>query len=362
MIEVNLLWLRPGRVGGTETYSTQLLEAIASADRSIPPIRLVVTREVAQAHAGLIDRFEHRLVDGPGGRWGRVFRERRSFGGADVRAEHHLGGTVAGAKPTQRCVTIYDVQALDLPENFDPLKRRFLRHALPRAVSRSQIVCVMTRWVGDRLAERLGTDPEQCRVVPPAFGEPVEPRDVEQPPLDRPYLLFPAVTWPHKRHHMAIRLMERIADRELNLVLTGGEGPAHGDVMAAIDASSARDRVTHLGRVSAARLERLYRSAEALVMPSMYEGFGQPAIEAMQRGCPVISSGHAALPEVVGEGGMVVGDDIDEWVAAIERARGSERDQLIARGRARAAEFTPAAAAAAQLGVYDELIGIADAG
>ena len=362
LVEVNLLWLRPGLVGGTETYATELLAALADDENAAHRLRLVVTTEFLAAYPLLGERFEYRVGDGRGGRVGRVLRERRSFGLAEVAAEHHLGSTVAAAGAARRCVTIYDLQALDLPGYFHPAKRRFLRHALPRAVERSELVCVMSRWVADRLIDVLGVEPSRCRVVPPAFPDSGDSDVGLAASRERPFLLYPAVTWPHKRHHLVIRVIERLADHDLDLVLTGGPGPAHAEVMAAIEASRARDRISHLGRVNAAELDRLYRSAQALVMPSEYEGFGQPVIEAMLRGCPVVSSGHGALGEVVGQGGLVVGDDIDDWVAAIGRVRGPDRSTLVERGRTRAADFTPVAAARAQAAVYAELTGPSPSG
>src|SRR5205823_2212382 len=107
-----------------------------------------------------------------------------------------------------------------------------------------------------------------------------------------PFLLYPANWWPHKNHE---RLLEAFAavrrERpEVRLVLTGSDHPG-----------GLPQGVSSLGRVSDERLADLYRSAAALVFPSLYEGFGLPPLEALACGCPVAVSRAGALPEVCGD-------------------------------------------------------------
>src|SRR5439155_615325 len=105
----------------------------------------------------------------------------------------------------------------------------------------------------------------------------------------------------------------------------------------AIAAAEARDQIEILGDVSDADLDRLYRSAIAVVLPSTYEGFGFTSLEAMSRGCPVLASDIAALREVSGSGAELLrlGDE-DAWAAAIRRVVSDEgfRAELRARDEA----------------------------
>src|SRR5207302_5019140 len=111
----------------------------------------------------------------------------------------------------------------------------------------------------------------------------------------QPFLLYPANPWPHKNHarlYEALALVRR--DRpELRLVLTGS---GH--------AAELPDGVESRGRVSFDELVTLYRTASALVFPSLYEGFGLPPLAATACGCPVAASAATSLPEVCGDAGQ----------------------------------------------------------
>jgi glycosyltransferase involved in cell wall biosynthesis len=139
------------------------------------------------------------------------------------------------------------------------------------------------------------------------------------------------------------------------LVLTGradGETPAVAERARALGVA---ERVHQLGRVPESELDALYRSATAMVFPSVYEGFGLPLLEAMARGCPVIATDAAAIPEVVGDAGLVVAPASPDALArAIERVLTEDglRADLAARGRSRSAEFGWRAAGLSLLDAY----------
>jgi glycosyltransferase involved in cell wall biosynthesis len=137
--------------------------------------------------------------------------------------------------------------------------------------------------------------------------------------------------------------------------LTGASGSAEGAVKSAIEGLGLSNKVRRLGRVPAEQLDALFRDAVALVYPSTYEGFGLPLAEAMATGCPVIASDRTALPEVVGDAGILLDpDDVDGWANAMLRLLGdqSRRAELIASGRERARSLSPEEAARRQVDVY----------
>ncbi|MCP4222023.1 MAG: glycosyltransferase family 4 protein, partial [Actinomycetia bacterium] len=132
------------------------------------------------------------------------------------------------------------------------------------------------------------------------------------------YLLLPGIAYAHKRHRDLLLALDRLRDRfdDLSVVLTGTPGP-ESEALAAQAAELGLDHRVHvLGRIPEEELDNLYRSAAALVFPSEYEGFGNPVVEAMARGCPVITTDATALPEVVGDAGLTVPVGRPEALAA----------------------------------------------
>jgi glycosyltransferase involved in cell wall biosynthesis len=127
------------------------------------------------------------------------------------------------------------------------------------------------------------------------------------------------------------------------LVLAGRATSAAAEWLARLERPPLAGHVTHLGYVPDTRREELYRSARVLVMPSLDEGFGLPALEAMSAGVPVIVSSRGSLPEVVGGAGAEVEPmDVAGLADAIERALADERwaMQAAEAGLARARTFT----------------------
>jgi alpha-1,3-rhamnosyl/mannosyltransferase len=108
------------------------------------------------------------------------------------------------------------------------------------------------------------------------------------------------------------------------------------------------------GRVTDADRNGLLSMADALVFPSLYEGFGAPVIEAMRSGAPVICSDQGSLPEVVGTAGRVCVLDTDEWVHALEDVR-IRREHFIAAGHERSQLFTAALSASDLVTQYDAI-------
>ncbi len=358
-VVVNLCWIVPGGVGGSEQYATRLVgAALERLAGGTPPgagpalsVRVAASAGFVAAHPGLAAvTFEAPLP--AGSRPLRLAVEsswlaRRSRG-ADL--VHHMGGHVPAVRGAPAAVTVHDLQPLDLPANFSAVKARYLAWALPRGVRRAVRVAAPSRWVADRVAERLGVPSHRVDVVASTV-DPVltghgavhraPPPGVEP---DAEVVVYPAVTHPHKNHRVLIDAVTALARRRprLRLVLTGGEGRAHAAVMARVAASGGR--VVHRGRVSPRELGCWYARADVVAFPSRYEGFGLPVLEAMAAGVPVVVADATALPEVVGSAGLLVDpDDRDAWVDALDATLegGSGVDERVAAGRRRAADFSP---------------------
>lgn len=359
-IGVNLLWLRPGLVGGSEHYIVNLLRAIAARRPVEVDIRLYAHRSFATAHPDLVESFATTVAPpGTTSRPVRVLLENTWLGrrlardGVDV--VHHAGGTMPRRSGPHPVLVLHDLQYLDHPEHFALVKRVWLGFVVPRSARRAIAIVAGSAHTRHRIVTATGVAPERVVVVHHAIAPPRAPVRVPVGIGVSPYVYYPAWTHPHKNHVTLLEAVRRVEG--LHLVLTGGAGAADDEVADTIVRLGIEDRVHRLGHVTADRVESLYAGADALVFPSTYEGFGAPVAEAMVRGVPVVSSSATALAEVVADGGVLVeATDVDEWVAALRHLREpGVREELSRRGRARAVAFDPEVAVDAHLALWQRV-------
>jgi alpha-1,3-rhamnosyl/mannosyltransferase len=348
-VGVNLLWCLPGEVGGSEEYLARQLAGLHDAAPEIAA-RLFVLPGFAGAHRDVAAR--HELVvaslDARRRSWRVVIEATwlpRQLAGSDV--VHHGGGTVPLRSPRPIVLTVHDLQYRTYPAYFSPVKRRYLSLVLPRSVRRATVIAVPSEYVRGTVIDAFGADPDAVVVVPHGFDPPAPDELADAAALrrrfgigDRRFVVYPAITHPHKNHRFLLDLLAGPwKDPDLVLVVLGGPGVADEDVSAAIAALELGDRVLRPGRVTDADRDGLIAGADALVCPSEYEGFGAPVLEAMALSTPVVCSDRAALPEVVGDAGLVLPLDQDAWAGALDTVR-RDRDRMVAAGRRRAAART----------------------
>jgi glycosyltransferase involved in cell wall biosynthesis len=363
-VGLNLLWLRPGRVGGSETYVGRLLAglaALASPDLDYEVFALPALGPTPFPTAtAAVARGARPLRIAAESTW-LAARTRR------FDLVHHLGGTVPAVRTAPAAVLVHDLQYTAFPEHFSAVKRAYLAAAVPAAARAAVLVTTPSEFVRSTVVDGLGVAPERVTAVPigvtgPGGPEPGEADPVVAASVRRrlgvagPFVLYPAVTWPHKDHVTLVRALALLpAGERPTLVLTGGEGGAEGALAVEVDRLRLRRWVRRPGRVAPAHLDVLYREAAAVAFPSRYEGFGAPAVEAMARGVPVVAADATALPEVVGDAGLLVPPgDAGAWAAAIGRvlSDGALRARLAAAGPARAARFSAVESATRQEAAY----------
>jgi glycosyltransferase involved in cell wall biosynthesis len=371
-IGVNLLFLHPGEVGGSEPLLTNLVRAVAATDHG-HDIVVFAVRGFGDAYPEIRDTTE--LVEAPwpplpkGDQGVRIAAEHSWL---PLRAKrrrldviHHGVGTTPFYKALPTVVTIHDVQYLHYPENFTKLKRAWLRLNVPQAARRSDVVAVTSHFVRDDIVAAYGLDPGRVAIVPfggeRLFGPEPESEEVvrERYRLDRPYFIFPGRSYPHKNHRLLIQAYAPLAE-EADLVLTGPRWFLDPEITTAARNLGLMGKVRHLGLVPRAALAGLFEGAVALAYPSRFEGFGAPVLEAWSVGCPVISSNAAALPEVVGDAGVLLDpDDLEGWTETMGNVLHSAalRDELAAVGTKRLAEYTWERAAEAQIAAYEQAAG-----
>jgi glycosyltransferase involved in cell wall biosynthesis len=230
-------------------------------------------------------------------------------------------------------IVIHDAAALRHPEWYSPAYAAWQRRILPALARRALHVVTVSEFSRRELAELLQLAPERLTVVPggvdPAFTPAADPEPVRRAyRLDRPYVLCVASQTARKNLTALVPLA-----REIDVVVAGGHRPQFAR-------EEGLDSLRHLGAVPDALLPGLYAGAEAFVLPSRYEGFGLPLLEAMACGTPVVCSDTTALPETAGGAARLAAPE--EVAAAAHALLGdeAERKRLRTQGRERAASFT----------------------
>ena len=249
--------------------------------------------------------------------------------------------TIFRAPPHARVptiVTVHDLAVLRHPDTFPLWTRLYGRTALRWTIRAADRVVTVSEFTKREVVELARVDPDRIDVVPNAV-EPVFTPD--GPAADGDYVLAVGTIEPRKNLGRVIEATGR-AGLELRLV---GD-PGWGDV--GVDGSHVRP----LGFVTDEELATLYRGARCLVFPSLYEGFGIPAAEAMACGAPVVTTRASAMADVVGDAGVLVDPyDIGSIAAGIEEAD-RRRHELVRLGLERARLYTWERAAEAAVGAY----------
>jgi alpha-1,3-rhamnosyl/mannosyltransferase len=380
-VGVNLLWLVPGVVGGSEEYTTRLLRALADDGPADLHLTLFALAPFAEAHPDLVATYPTVTTRLDGRRRAeRVAAEAtwlaREAQRRQVQLLHHAGGVIAPGPAIARipaALTVHDLQPLVRPENFSPAKRRWIATMLPRSARRARAVFTPSAPTSADVVARLGLDRALVHTVPHGVEPPVAVAPAQLAEVRARYglgeqvILYPAITYPHKDHVTLVRAFARLARTrpDLTLVLAGGAGPSEAEVVAAIRASGVGHQVRRTGRVPWADLHALYAAATVVAVPSTFEGFGAPALEAMVAGVPVVVSDATALPWVVGDAGLKVRPgDVAHWAAELARVldQPAVHRTLAAAGRVQATRFTWARAAEALGAGYRAALAVGETG
>ncbi len=280
-----------------------------------------------------------------------------------VRAADHLffphwDVPLAGVEPPFT-LTVHDLTQFLLPHRFPGWKRRVGKVVLRRAAGRAgRILTVSERSAADLAASGLAPR-DRIRVIPNGVStafSPEGPCGHPGVPMGEPYLLLVGWDRPHKNAELAVRILGALCSEHRDrgtsgataprLVLVGNGGRMEAPTEALATALGVRDRLICLGRVSHDALPPLYRGAVALLLPSLHEGFGLPALEAMACGTPALLSDQGSLPEVAGPASVIGVHDLDAWVAEAgdllrhwKRGTGPAAPEARALRRAHAATF-----------------------
>jgi glycosyltransferase involved in cell wall biosynthesis len=276
--------------------------------------------------------------------------------------------------PCPYVVTVHDLDKIIFPEAFGSRLRAEVRFRLVRrGLLRAERVITVSQATRRDLTRLIGVPDDRIEIVPNAIDQQFLLTDSEADcrlaldryQVDYPFLLYVGNIQPQKnlpRLVEAFAVVQAELDqhpryRDLRLLIIGDYLTAHPDLRRSVIRSRVQHKVRFLGFVPVDVLRIFYRTAEAFVFPSLYEGFGLPPLEAMAQGTPVVTSNVSSLPEVVGDAAVLVNPEhVFEIARGIRQVLLDEklRSALVDRGRRRVEGFSWDRAADRILEIYRE--------
>ena len=371
-IGLNLIYLVPGETGGMEVMARELIPELvrarpdarftafvnfhAAADQDAPwntHLRAVTVPVDARRRTEWV-RGEQMLLPRIAAREG-------------VELVHSLASTAPIHGPFRRVVTIHDLIYRLYPDAHAGVLSWGMRALVRLAALRSDRLIAVSRSTRDDLVRYLKVRPDRIDVVPHGVGvtagEAATSESVLRERLElgsRPVVLSVSAKRPHKNLIALLNAVAGLPTEARPVLLLPGYPTWHeAELRRHVEQAGMSNDVRFLGWIPDADLEGLYALADCFVFPSLYEGFGLPVLEAMQRGVPVACSNTTSLPEVAGDAALLFNPnstaEIRRSIARLLEDRELAAD-LARRGRERAASFSWARAAEATIASYERAL------
>ena len=315
-IGINTLFHVPGDVGGTETYLRKTLRAIAE---NYPDVSLILYTSLSNDGALRNDLHQFPQVKF------RRLSFKASFRPARILAEQSLlplkirkdridvlwspGYTAPIYCSCPQVVTIPDLQYKSHPEDMGGLERRTLDILVKTSCRRARSIITISEFSKLEVVRYGFAPPEKITAIPlgvdPSFAAKVGSDEIDSSvcrPTAAPCILCVAHTYPHKNVHLLVEAYASLQDSlPHDLVLVGTARRGENLVSRSLHLVKDQARVRRLHGLDFPTLRHLYQRAALFVLPSSYEGFGLPVLEAMMAGTLVVSTRKASIPEVGGE-------------------------------------------------------------
>ena len=267
----------------------------------------------------------------------------------------------------KKVVTIHDISPINLPHTNTWRYNLYWTQVIKRSVRTADRIIVVSQYIKNELVDRLKADPDRIDVVHNAVSSqfiPGEPDSgvLRQLNIEGPYLITTAKLEPRKNLGVllkAVHLLKGMTQWDHRLVVAGGFGWKCKPLIRMLDELSLRDRVIFTGYLDEDRLVSVLRGATAAVVPSIYEGFGLPVLEAMATGIPVISSRLSSLPEVGTDASIYFdpfdAEELSEKIRLVLES-GECRENAVVKGLLRSANFSWEQTALNTLKVYERAL------
>lgn len=356
------------RLGGNESYATNLIEALAEIDQVNQYTIFVTRREARERFSNRWPNFQVRatLPHTPFVRIPLTLSAELRRNRVDVL---HVQFTSPPFSPCPVVVSIHDLSFEHLPQTFKRRSRMQLRMTVRRSARNAAQIIALSEYARTDLINTYHLRPERVSVVPlaaPAAFAPVrddnELQRVRQTyGIERDYILSVGSIQPRKNLRRLIEAYSLLRGKQTEgklpqLVLVGKNAWLYDETLRSLKDRNVDTSIILTGYVPESDLPALYSGAVCFVYPSYFEGFGLPPLEAMKCGAPVIVGNKTSLPEVVGDAALMIDPfDVNAIAAAIKRviADSDFRAELRVKGLERAKQFDWKETARQTLEVYE---------
>lgn len=387
----DLRWMEIGRAGGIEQMTHELVSEISKIDQT-NHYRFFGPRKTSLEWAfprHFNARFEY--TDGLTSNWAALRDQlasdlAHSLGLPPLTSPEltalkrykQLDFTVVHSLPSYThpdligfpsVLTVHDLQHLHLPEFFsqeDIATRE--RHYRESCTAADKIICV-SEFTRQDIHRRYGISLSKLVTIwnIPSKASALRlsaahcTRVLQQMGLRKPFVFYPAHAWLHKNHLRllnAFASVQRSLPRGCMLVLTGRPPDASHPAFAQLSEMTKQGIVRHLGFRTPLEVASLYQCAEALVFPSLFEGFGMPLVEAMMSGCPIACGDNSSLPEIAGDAALIFNASSENAIAeSLTRITTDSalRTRLRRAGQLRAAQFDRESIAHRTIEIYRQV-------
>lgn len=380
-IALNAVAFNPGRMGGVETYFRNLVSSLQDVDTSNDYYLICSKRNFNSLH---LSNPHFRPLpcsfSKPSPLWYlraairhvtpidilRPFMNR-----LDVNIIHHPFSILQPLNHTIPSVlTFHDMQHEYFPEHFSSYALNARKKLWQPSAEKATRIIAISEHARAGLVERYGIDPNKIDVVYNGYNPQFHVIEnnillksvCSQYGLHKPFMYFPAATWPHKNHLKLLATLKIMKERyhfDGQLVLSGIAKQANNVLLEEITSLGLEEDVVVLGYLADEDLPCLYNLARLMVFPSLHEGFGIPLVESMACGCPVACSNVSSIPEVVGDAALTFDPfSLEEMADKIWRlwSNDSLRLDLKTKGLARVGLFSCENMARQTMDVYKKAI------
>ncbi len=276
---------------------------------------------------------------------------------------HATGLAIPPASRAALVATVHDLAVERMPEVVPAIWRQIYLKGLRTAVKRASVICAVSEATKAELVDAYRVDPERILVTPEAPNVTPESRQdpaiLQHLELEGPFILNVGTVEPRKNQMQLVKaFLDALHELEgYKLVIAGAPGWAQEEVAALVEQRGAGSRVVLTGKISGPELVALYSNASIFALPSLYEGFGLPLIEALNFAIPSVAGNSPALRELGGPAALYV-DPVDspalsDALAKLARDEGL-RSGLAEAGKLRAAAYTWDRTATSTLRAYAE--------